>query len=135
MGGKLRDQENYMRFKPIALALALSCLGIAAGCSRYASSGAGGTASPQAATTLNVDNQGALDMDVYVIRAPAGMRIRLGTATANTTTKMKIPSDVLLGPATPLRFIADPIGGTRRSVSSEILVNRGDEVTLQIPPG
>jgi hypothetical protein len=124
-----------MRFKPITLALALSCFGIAAGCSQYSSAGAGGTASPETATTLNVDNQGGLDMDVYVVRAPAGQRIRLGTATANTTTKMKIPSDVLLGTSTSLRFIADPIGGTRRSVSSEILVNRGDEVTLQIPPG
>ncbi len=123
-----------MRFKPITLGLALSLLGTAAACSRTTSAGAGGTATPQTVTTLNVDNQGSLDMDVYVTRSPVGQRIRLGTATSNTTTRMVIPRDIMFGAATSLRFIADPIGGTRRSVSSEILVNPGDVVTLQIPP-
>jgi hypothetical protein len=122
-----------MRFKPVAFMLTLTCLGGAAACTRTSSTGAGGVATPAEITTLNVENQGFLDMDVYVTRSPVGQRIRLGTATANSTTKMKIPADVLLGASTSLRFIADPIGGTRRSVSSEILVNRGDEVTLQIP--
>lgn len=129
-----REQENQMRFRPVALALALSCLGTAAACSRNGSAGAGGVANPQAATILTVDNQGALDMDVYVTRAPVGQRVRLGTAIANTKTNLVIPPEVVFGPATSLRFIADPIGGTRRSVSSEILVNPGDNVTLQIPP-
>ena len=124
-----------MRMKTVALALALTCLGGGyTACSRASSSGAGGAAAPEAATTLKVDNQGSLDMDVYVVRAPAGQRIRLGTATAAAVTKMKIPSDVLIGANTSLRFIADPIGGLRPSVSSSILVTRGDEVTLQIPP-
>jgi hypothetical protein len=123
-----------MRFKPVALALALSCLGGAAACAGTSSAGAGGTATPRPVTTLNVQNQGSLDMNVYVVRGPVGQRIRLGTATGNSTTKLKIPSDMLLGTSTSLRFIADPIGGTRRSISSEILVNPGDEVTLQIPP-
>lgn len=123
-----------MRFKPVAFALALICLGGAAACTRASVGNAGSMANPEQVTTVDVQNQGSLDMDVYVERAPVGQRIRLGTATANTSTKMKIPADVLLGASTSLRFIADPIGGTRRSVSSEILVNRGDEVTLQIPP-
>ncbi len=123
-----------MRLAPIALALALTTLGSAVACSSTTSAGAGGMASPRAATTVTVDNQGALDMDVYVTRAPVGQRIRLGTATANAKTNLVIPSNVLFGPATSLRFIADPIGGVRRSVSSEILVNPGDNVTLQIPP-
>ena len=123
-----------MRLKTVALALSLTCLGDAAACAHTSSSGAGGTAVPEEVTTLKVDNQGSLDMDVYVVRAPAGQRIRLGTATAVSVTKMKIPSDVLIGANTSLRFIADPIGGLRPSVSSSILVTRGDEVTLQIPP-
>ena len=123
-----------MRFKPIVLALALGTLGGAAACARTSSASAGGMSSPEQATTVKVENQGSLDMDVYVLRAPVGQRIRLGTATANSTTRMTIPSYVLLGSNTSLRFIADPIGGTRPSVSSEILVSRGDEVTLQIPP-
>ncbi|HXF25572.1 MAG TPA: hypothetical protein VN602_13680 [Gemmatimonadaceae bacterium] len=129
-----RDKENQMRMKAVALALGLMCLGGAAACSRASSSGAGGAAAPAEVTTLKVDNQGSLDMDVYVVRVPAGQRIRLGTATAATVTKMTIPSDVLIGANTSLRFIADPIGGLRPSVSSSILVTRGDEVTLQIPP-
>ncbi|MDQ2889455.1 MAG: hypothetical protein M3R65_02730 [Gemmatimonadota bacterium] len=122
-----------MRFKPAAIALSVALLASSA-CARNGSTGAGGAAVPQAVTTLTVDNQGSLDMDVFVTRSPVGQRIRLGTATANTTTRMVIPSDALLGTATSLRFIADPIGGTRRSVSSDILVNPGDTVTLQIPP-
>jgi hypothetical protein len=36
---------------------------------------------------------------------------------------------------TPLRFIADPIGGRRASVSQEITVSPGDTVVMTIPPG
>jgi hypothetical protein len=129
-----RDQEKQMRLKTVALALGLMCLGGAAACTRTSSSGAGGAAAPEQVTTLKVDNQGSLDMDVYVVRSPGGQRIRLGTATAVSVTKMTIPSDVLIGANTSLRFIADPIGGVRPSISSSILVTRGDEVTLQIPP-
>lgn len=123
-----------MRLKTVALVLGLTCLGGAAGCSHAFSSGAGGAAAPEEVTTLKVDNQGTLDMDIYVIRDPGGQRIRLGTANAVTVTKMKIPSDVIIGANTSLRFIADPIGGLRPSISSSIMVTRGDEVTLQIPP-
>lgn len=124
-----------MRLKPVALALALSWLGGAAACARTSSASAGGTANPEQVTTVKVINQGSLDMNVYVTRSPVGQRIRLGTATANTTTILKIPANVLFGGAnTSLQFIADPIGGNRRSVSSEVLVTPGDEVTLQIPP-
>lgn len=82
-------------------------------------------------TFLKVDNQQFLDMNVYVIRS--SQRIRLGMATGNSSTRMKIPSNLLFGP-TPLRFQADPIGGTRQPVSQEINVSPGDEVILIIPP-
>jgi hypothetical protein len=123
-----------MRLKTVSLAFALAAVGGAAGCTHTSSSGAGGMAKPVEATTLKVVNQGSLDMDVYVLRAPVGQRIRLGTATGNSTTRMRIPNDVMLGSNTSLRFVADPIGGTRPSVSSSILVTPGDEVTLEIPP-
>jgi hypothetical protein len=35
---------------------------------------------------------------------------------------------------TQLRFIADPIGSTRASVSEEITVAPGDTVMMTIPP-
>jgi hypothetical protein len=122
-----------MHFRTLTLAVALVTLGGGvAACSR--SSGMGGTAAnPQQATTISVVNQAYLDMDVYVVRQ-GGQRIRLGTATGNQTTVLTIPSDVLFGP-TPLRFIADPIGGTHAEVSTSILVNAGDQVEMRIPPG
>jgi hypothetical protein len=123
-----------MRLKTVALAIALSCLGGVAACTHTSTVGAGGMATPEQPTMLKVENQGSVDMDVYVLRAPVGQRIRLGTATGNSTTRMRIPADVMIGSSTSLRFVADPIGGTRPSVSSSILVTPGDEVTLQIPP-
>lgn len=88
-------------------------------------------AEPVLPTRLRVENQAFLDMTVYVFRS--SQRIRLGVANGNSTTKFTIPSNLIFG-ATPLRFQADPIGGSRSSVSQEITVTAGDEVTLTIPP-
>jgi hypothetical protein len=89
-------------------------------------------------TTLNAVNEGAFDMEVFVANTPAtpsGPRTRLGIALANATTPMTIPTDVMLANKTELKFFADPVGRTRTSVSSSIVVTRGDVVTLRIPPG
>jgi hypothetical protein len=90
-------------------------------------------ATPQEATVLEVDNQNALDMNVYVLRT-SGSRERLGTATAHTRSRFTIPSRLIFG-ITPLRFQADPIGGRAAPVSQEITVQPGDTVVLRIPPG
>lgn len=92
-----------------------------------------GSASPKQnePTTLQVDNQGFLDMTVYASRS--SQRVRLGTATGNSKTNLRIPSALVNG-LTPLRFIADPIGATRASISEEITVAPGDTVVLTIPP-
>lgn len=123
-----------MQLRSLALALALVTLGTAAACTR-SQTGAGGTttANPQQATTISVVNQAYLDMDVYALRQ-GGQRVRLGTATGNQTTVFTIPRDLLFGP-TPMRFVADPIGGTHAEVSTSILVNPGDQVEMRIPPG
>jgi len=107
--------------------LALFCTGIAA-CHHGAPQPPPG---PEAKTTLKVENEGFPDMNIYVLRG--GQRIRLGTVTGNTTQTLTIPSYVLTGP-TPLRFLADPVGGTRAPVSQEITVSPGDNVELIIPP-
>ena len=82
-------------------------------------------------TTLEVDNQGFVDMNVYAVRN--SQRLRLGLATGNHKTTLTIPPGLISG-ITTLRFIADPIGGTRPSVSEEISVRPGDTVGLLIPP-
>jgi hypothetical protein len=87
--------------------------------------------SADAATMLKVDNQAFLDMTIYLIVGT--QRVRLGTATGNMVTRLRIPSRYIFGP-TPLQFLADPIGGNRTPVSDTITVVPGDEVTLVIPP-
>jgi hypothetical protein len=84
-----------------------------------------------APTTLVVDNRGFIDMTVYAIRN--SQRLRLGIAPGNHKTTLVIPP-ALLGGITTLRFVADPIGGSRPSVSEEISVVPGDTVELMIPP-
>ena len=115
-----------MKIPTIAFALLL--LGAAA-CKTF-SHGAG--ASDQSyPTVVQVDNQGFLDMNIYAARS--GQRVRLGTAAGNSKTNLTIPVGLVTG-LTPLRFIADPIGGTRASVSMEITVAPSDTVVLTIPP-
>jgi len=70
-------------------------------------------------------------MDVYAVRS--GQRVRLGLATGNSKTNLAIPPTLVSGPTT-LRFVADPIGGRRASVSQEITVAPGDTVVMTIPP-
>jgi hypothetical protein len=87
--------------------------------------------SPNAAATLQVQNNGFADMTIYVLRG--SQRIRLGLSTGNSTQLFRIPADVITGAGT-LRFLADPVGGRRAPVSDEISVRPGDTVTLMIPP-
>lgn len=122
-----------MRLKSLALALAIgSLLGVGA-CKSGSRSGAQNAAMPaNSRTTLQVVNQRFLDMDVFVV-PQNGARLRLGTATGNSTTNMVIPSSVIFG-TTQMHFVADPIGGPGASVSQSILVTPGDQVTLTITP-
>ena len=102
----------------------------------FAAAACGGSKSrsapvPQPRTTLRVENQGFADMTIYAIRS--GQRVRLGNAPGNSTMTFTIPSNLIFG-ATPLRFLADPIGSNRTPVSDEITVQPGDQVRLVIPP-
>lgn len=84
------------------------------------------------ATMLQVENQGFLDMNIYLVTS-GGARIRLGTANGNSSTNMRIPPTHVFG-GTEIRFLADPIGGNRTPVSHGITVFPGDTVKLIIPP-
>lgn len=90
-----------------------------------------GNIAPENPTTLRVDNQGFSDMDIFALRG--GQRVRLGMVVGHQNSVFKVPS-VLIAGLTPMRFIADPIGSTRASVSEEITVAPGDSVVLTIPP-
>jgi hypothetical protein len=80
---------------------------------------------------LQVENRGFADMVIYAISG--AQRLRLGLANGNSTKSFTIPVTLIRG-AGPLRFLADPIGGSRSPVSEEMAVRPGDIVTLTIPP-
>ncbi len=84
-----------------------------------------------AKTTLSVDNGSYVDMTIYVLRGFE--RVRLGMASAAAKSQFVIPPDIART-VIALRFIADPIGSSRVSVSEEITVHPGDIVEMQIPP-
>ena len=119
---------TYRRTRRAAWMMALTLATLAAGCTHNQPDP---NAEPAPVTRLRVQNQAFLDMTIYVFRGP--QRLRLGIANGNSTTRFTIPASLIFG-ATPLRFQADPIGSTRQSISEEITVNPGDEVTLLIPP-
>ena len=120
---------TYRRAHRAAWMMTFVLAALGTGCSQNKSSDQ--AAEPTPVTRLRVQNQAFLDMTIYVYRGP--QRLRLGTANGNSTTRFTIPSSLIFG-ATPLRFQADPIGSNRASISEEITVQPGDEVTLLIPP-
>jgi hypothetical protein len=93
-------------------------------------SGPAGT-TPDNPAVLEVENRGFADMVIYAISG--SQRLRLGLATGNSTKSFTIPNSILRGAGT-LRFLADPVGGTRTPVSDELSVEPGEVVTLTIPP-
>lgn len=114
--------------KARSVSFALLLFGVAA-CSAMTHNSS--AADQNEATVLQVDNRGFTDMTIYAMRS--GQRVRLGLANGVTKTNLIIPSTLISG--TPIRFVADPIGGTRASVSQEIAVTPGDTVIMTIPPG
>jgi hypothetical protein len=117
-------QQDNMKIRSLLFALLLP--GIAA-CNAFKR----GSGTDEPPTVVQVDNQGFLDMTVYATRSV--QRVRLGIANGNGKTNLLIPPTLVNG-LTPLRFIADPIGGRRNEVSQEITVAPGDTVVLTIPP-
>jgi hypothetical protein len=115
-----------MNVRVLAASLALVALAACNGFKRGAT-----PLDQNAPTVVQVDNQAFLDMAVYAVRSSE--RVRIGTANGNRKTNLTVPRGMVSG-LTPLRFIADPIGATRASVSEEITVAPGDTVVLTIPP-
>ena len=113
------------RFIGLALLISVAALSGCAGRSR--------TSQPTEdnPAVLEVENRGFADMVIYAISG--SQRIRLGLATGNSTQSFTVPSS-LIRTSGPLRFLADPVGGTRTPVSEEMSVQPGDVVTLTIPP-
>jgi hypothetical protein len=124
-------QQATGKEDPVRIASLLAGVGLAlsmAACAHHVPAGANG---PQPDTYVYVDNQSFSDMDIYVLSG--GQRVRLGTATGERKTKLKIPGFVL-GGTQQVRFLARPIAGNRLPVTEELSIQPGDDVTLTIPP-
>lgn len=81
-------------------------------------------------TSIEVENRNFLDMHVYVLRG--SQRLRLGQVPGGGRRTFTIPEYIVTG-APSLRFLADPIGGTRGPITREMSVFPGDRVQLIIP--
>ena len=127
--GRGMARAHSAAWRGVTLAIMVACLALAGACRM--NNDPDPMAEPVPPTHLRVENQAFLDMTIYVYRS--SQRVRLGTATGNSVTRLTIPPNLIFG-ATPLRFMADPIGGNRTPISSEITVAPGDEVVLTIPP-
>ena len=113
------------RIRPATVAVLLLLL---AACTSSRSSVRAG-AEPR--TTLRVTNQSWLDVNMYI--TTGSQRIRLGSVSGNSTTRLRIPSSVV-GFGREVGFIADPIGSGSVASSFQIFVRPGEEVTITIPP-
>ena len=108
-------------------ALLLSLFGIAT----LACAGGRRPAQHRERTVVVVDNRGYTDMTIYVVSGTR--RTRIGNAGGLTKTELTIP-EFSIGNGGSISFVADPIGGTRSSFSTEVYVRAGETITLTIPP-
>lgn len=92
-----------------------------------------GKDSPRATevTSVQVDNQAWLDVNVYALNG--GQRSRLGTVTAHAQRTFRLP-DSIVGVGRALRFLVDPVGSNAQGTSFEIYVSPGQQVRLTVPP-
>jgi hypothetical protein len=109
---------------------------VVGGLMALAAAGCGGNKSgpgliPEERTVLRVDNQSFNDMRIYVIQG--GQRIRVGTANGKQESKFTLPKSVVSG-YTTIRVQAVPIGANGSSVSEEITITPGDDLSLRITP-
>lgn len=77
-----------------------------------------------------VDNQSTLQVTVYVLRD--SQRQRMGTANALSSTRLRIPDNMVFGP-TSLRFEVHPLASRQEPISEQITVTPGQEVRLIVP--
>jgi hypothetical protein len=120
-----------MRRARVFWAAALAAImGSTAACGARTMQTSAGDVAPDSATAVIVDNQGLLDMTIYLLEG-GSVRRRLGTASGLRKTRIPI-SSTIVGNGRELQFVADPIASRGNSVSQRIFVRRGDEVMLTI---
>lgn len=86
---------------------------------------------PTGPTSLRIENQNWLDVNIYVVHD--GQRSRLGAATAARTTELAIPP-ALLGQLGAIRLIADPVGSSKAITSPTVVVKAGTRLVWTLAP-
>jgi hypothetical protein len=89
------------------------------------------SAAPSRGAAVRVENQGSLDMDVYVHEHESVAR--LGFAPSNQVTRLSLPPALITGSGL-IQFEARPTRGGERVLSDALTVHPGDELTWVIPP-
>jgi len=76
---------------------------------------------------LEVENNTTLDVRIFLLRA--GMPTRLGTVTGMSTAMFELTPDML---GHDIRFSANPVAGSRRTITDMIAIRAGQLVSLHL---
>jgi hypothetical protein len=113
-------------------ALSVLCLATLGGCAANStSSSPSGNQGPVDNAAVIVINRSNWDMDVYLVRG--GQRSRIGLAPAGKTTRYSLTPAQYVGGG-PIRIVAQPLVSGSAVSSEPLTLNRGEAVTLDIPP-
>ncbi len=83
-------------------------------------------------TTVLVDNTDYKDYRIY-LESETGLRVRLGDAPGNTVTELKVPDSFAVTGA-QVRFLALPLATRNAPSTQNIVLRRGDQITIRITP-
>lgn len=87
---------------------------------------------PEGASRLIVNNRSLNDMDIYMVKA--GAKIRLGMAPGGKTSEFTLMAGQVAGVGT-IHFVAEPFGAAGRAVTSEpVHMGPGSVTTFDISP-
>lgn len=117
-----------MSIRKCTLGVALVALTGLGGCASKATTGEAGDALIER-TTLTVENNNWQDMTVYVVRD--GVRARLGSVPALGRSNFTFP-EAMIGGASEVRLMADPLGSSARFTTQPISVMRGQRVRFRL---
>ena len=87
---------------------------------------ASAASAPQTAR-VTIRNDNLLDVAVYLVRG--GARFRIGTVRGMSSETFRL-ADRGLSTTTPLRIMADPIGGNRRYMTDAVMLSPGQRLEV-----
>lgn len=115
-----------MTVRTLALA---TVLGGAVGCAPVSQAAEQNGFSGEDVATVVVRNDNWLDMNVYAVRG--NMKVRLGTVTALSEARLKLPRNLLAG-GSDVYLLADPIGSSEKYATQRLMIPLGSRVDLRL---